>query len=347
MKGVRRDKYGLRAYVKVGGIQRERRFPFDTSAEKLKAWRDETRAALRKKKAVVQARRDTLRADATTYLDQQKHLASYKSRVCEIEAWLALYGDRRRSEIGKAQILDARTAWLEVGYAPKTVNHRVRALRHLFRELDGHSVATPCDEVKPLPTKTEPRFVSPVTIRKVADKLTDPVTRARFKILTASGVRPSQLMRAIPADVDMKRQLWVVRAGKGGKATPMILSDDLRAAWQDFIGLDAWGAFDTSDYAKALYAAGWPQSWRQGKGRRLNLLRPYQARHSVAIALLENGADWQDVADQLGHTDVRMLKKHYAGVVLSRLKATRARIAGRLGWQTGKTFGKKRRASGS
>jgi predicted polyphosphate/ATP-dependent NAD kinase len=47
MKGIRRDRYGFRAYVKVGTQQREKRFKPDTSAQTMKEWRDDTRVALR------------------------------------------------------------------------------------------------------------------------------------------------------------------------------------------------------------------------------------------------------------------------------------------------------------
>lgn len=51
MKGIRRDQYGLRAYVKVGNQQREKRFASDTSLKTIQNWRDETRVALRALKA--------------------------------------------------------------------------------------------------------------------------------------------------------------------------------------------------------------------------------------------------------------------------------------------------------
>jgi hypothetical protein len=46
-RGIRRDRYGWRAYVKVGTLQREKRYPPDTPVSTMKRWRDDTRAALR------------------------------------------------------------------------------------------------------------------------------------------------------------------------------------------------------------------------------------------------------------------------------------------------------------
>ena len=47
MKGIRRDRYGWRAYVKVGGRQREKRFPPNAIPKKMQDWRAEVRVALR------------------------------------------------------------------------------------------------------------------------------------------------------------------------------------------------------------------------------------------------------------------------------------------------------------
>ena len=44
--GIFRDAAGLAAVVKVGGRQRERRFPYGTDLRVLRDWRRRTRAAL-------------------------------------------------------------------------------------------------------------------------------------------------------------------------------------------------------------------------------------------------------------------------------------------------------------
>lgn len=49
VKGIRRDRWGYRAYVKVGTIQREKRFPSDAKPSTMQNWRAETRVALRKR----------------------------------------------------------------------------------------------------------------------------------------------------------------------------------------------------------------------------------------------------------------------------------------------------------
>jgi site-specific recombinase XerD len=323
MKGIKRDRYGFRAYVKIGTLQREKRFKPDTPIKKMQDWRDETKVALRKLPK-ASSKKDTFRADGKRYLglEEIKRLLSFKSRRCEIEAWYPHIGDLPRHAITRAHMLDTRSAWLAAGIAPKTVNHRVRALRHLYRLLDGSKAPTPADDLERLKEpEANPQFVPVTTIRRVAAKLTDPKARARFMVLTATGMRPAQLRRAVRTDVDLRKRLWKVRSAKGGNPIPMILTRDMVAAWKAFIAAEAWGAFDGSDYARALYAAGWPKH-----------IRPYNAKHTIALTLANSDAEWEDIKDFFGHTDVKTTRI-YTGMVLGRLKGTAAKLEGRLGWK--------------
>jgi hypothetical protein len=106
-KGIYRDRYGMSATVKVGtgdfARQREKRFAFDTPLKEVKAWQEAMRAELRPLANQHPVFRGTLAEDARRYLAQVKHLASYKSRVCEVRAWTALYGRLRRSQLSRAR----------------------------------------------------------------------------------------------------------------------------------------------------------------------------------------------------------------------------------------------------
>lgn len=338
MKGVKPDRYGLRVYVKVGKLQKEtREFKPGTErlAEKIKAWQDQARVELRKRAGAVTVK-GTLRADAKRYLEHMKATlakSSYASRVCEINAWLPELGDMPRHKITRDQILDVRKRWLtdeDEPRAAKTCNHRTRALKHLYRYLDGKAQPTPLDDVQKLEEPpAAPQFVDVRVIKRVAAKLSGK-TRGRFMVLASTGQRPAQLKRAQPGDVDLRRGIWMVRPAKGGNPIPVILTDDMKAAWRVFIAADAWSQkdeetgelkeWDGSDYAKELYAAGWPKH-----------IRPYNAKHTVAIALANDGAEWEDIKDWFGHTDIKTTRI-YTGQVLNRLRKTSEKLSGRIGW---------------
>lgn len=328
-KGIYRDRYGLSASVKVGvrgaARQREKRFPFDTPIGEIRTWQNSTRLELQgSQRQVGRVAPGTLEADGRRYLAQVKHLASYKSRCSEIDAWTALYGRLRRVQLTAEHVRKARATWTADGYTPKTINNRVQTLRHLFRLLDGKRASTPADDVDKLTVPDSPKvLVAAKVFRTVAANLTDLKTRARFMVIASTGVRPAELKRAESGDVDLERRVWLVRTAKGGAPRVFWLNDDMLAAWQAFVAANAWGPFDGSDYAKALYAAGWPKD-----------VRPYQARHSVALELGERGIDLGDVQGWLGHRQVTTTRKHYAPVLVSRLKQASERLEGRFGgWQ--------------
>jgi site-specific recombinase XerD len=320
-KGIYRDPYSLSAVVKVGSGDRARarwkRFPLDTDHARIKAWQDAIRAELRRALADPAPSRDTLAADVTRYLPQVAAMVSYKPRVSELKAWTALYGHLRRMALTAEHIRLARATWAADDYAPKTINNRVQALEHLFHVLDGKRAPTPVDDLDDLAVPEGVKMLVPATVfQTVATNLEDAKTRARFKVIATTGVRPSELKRAQPGDVTLSRHAWIVRTGKRGQLRALFLNGEMEAALTAFIAAEAWGDFDGSAYAKLLYAAGWPKD-----------VRPYQARHSAAMELGERGVDMTDVADFLGHRDITTTRKHYAPILASRLKRASEALA--------------------
>ncbi len=335
MIGIRRDRYGHRVYVKVRGVQREARFPPDATLTAMRDKRAELRREL-KLLAPMMVKGSVRQYAEQCYLPAKKQelvTSGYKSLRCEVEAWYPAIGALQFHQVTRARVLEQRTAWLEEGYAKKTCNHRVRALRGMFHYRFGRKAATPCDDIDKLEEPAaSPRVVSVATIQKVLARLGDPKVRARFMVLVSTGQRPAQLKRAAPDDVDLRRGVWMVRPAKRGNPIPVILTDDMRAAFRAFKAADAWGYFDGSDYAKALYAAGWPRG-----------VRPYNAKHTVAITLAEQGAEWEDIRDWFGQKDIKTTRI-YTGLVLRRTRATAARLQGRLGFARKQGQGRARTA---
>jgi integrase len=335
--GIKEDQYGIRANVKVGGRQVGKRFKRGTPLKTITDWQDRTRVALRDH--AIPVPKGQLAADTVTYLLHQKVQlvpSSYASLVCELNAWLEPFGSLTRDQITRELVLEQRRRWLTEPrggptapkgtrdaqpIAPKTCNHRLRALAGLYHFLDGSRAPTPCDDVPKLREPApNPQRVSVDLIRRVAANLQDPKTRARFMVLAATGQRPAQLMRAMPADLDFVRRFWFVRAAKGGNPIPVQLTHDMVEAFEAFAAAEAWGAFDTSDHAKRLYRAGWPRG-----------IRPYNTKHTLAITFAEDGADFNDMRDWFGHQDVKSTRI-YTGHVLARSTQMAQRLEGRIRW---------------
>lgn len=328
-RGVYEDATGLSAIACHGQQQREKRFPLGTALRKIQAWQKQTVGKLAEKAPRTTAARGTFAADAKSYLKQIQYLASWKERASELQAWLVHFGPRHRSHITPAAVRRVMSEWSRTR-RPKTINNRLQTLRNMYRVLDS-TKDSPFDDILLLGvTKTPAVAIPPPLVRVVAIRLEereragllrDSRTRARFMVIASTGRRPSEIMRAEPSDVDLERRVWTVRDGKGGFSAGLYLNRDMLAAWRLFIEAEAWGQYETSSFARVLRSAGWPAG-----------VRPYNLRHSVGIALSEQGEDLADVQHWMGHTKPETTRKHYVPVLNSRLQKASQKLDGRLGW---------------
>lgn len=180
-----------------------------------------------------------------------------------------------------------------------TIRHRCRLLADLYHTLDGKSAPTPIDEAKvPKRGKTPPQTLPADVVATVLANLAklDKPTFGRFAVAATTGQRPCQIGRARPEDVLLPMRIWLVRDAKGEPGHTVTLDDPQVAAWEAFIAANAWsheaGGFDTSRYGKLIHAAGWPKT-----------IRPYAARHSIAVDAIRRGVNLGDVQAMLGHAD--------------------------------------------
>lgn len=339
-RGVYRDQYGQAATVKVGRIQREQRFPKDEPVDRMQAWQVRTRAELtedRDETATIDEpipERGTFASDLPRRLKQIESRASYKSDRSHLSAWLPFVGPMKRTAIRPSHVRAAFSAWITDGKSPRTIRHRRRVFRELYQGLDGAHARPPLKGVKvPKPEDPHPTPVPLATIQRVAASLKKGKTgqkrhgpkrtlarvqyaepakaRARFLVRATTGQRPSQIMRATMADVDLKRRIWFVRAGKGGHAIPLPLTADMVKAWKAFAAAKAWGPFDSRSFSKTLRRHGWPKG-----------TRPYNLRHTFAIDHLLAGTSIGDLQGLLGHRQIETTRKHYAPVLLALLRKT-------------------------
>jgi len=331
-KGVYTDGNSIEIRVMVAGEPFTKRLPGDLSTEEAIIERQKLEAEAR----TIRQRpaRHTLSADIPKYLRLVKHLASFKNRRAILWHWEKLYGTVGRHRLNHQDVLAAVSQWAKSKVAPKTINHRIDVLRHLYKTLDGSKVDTPCDDVSKLPVpKTPIQRVNDATILKVdaalqerevynpkgGRKFDGAKTRARFRVLVSTGRRPSEVMRAQPTDVDLENRVWVPRDGKGGWSPGVYLNDDMLAAWRLFVESDAFGKYNTGSFAVTLRNAGWPED-----------VRPYQARHTTWITAVERGADMADVQMGAGHKHLATTRI-YTGVRESRMQRLSERLDGRFG----------------
>lgn len=325
--GIYRDTRSLRAIVAIAAGRKEKRFPLGTSLKLIQRWRNTMRVkleTLHPSKRAGAIGRGTFSADAARYL-KTLAISSWKSRRSELRAWEKRVGKVKRSGVSEDHVKAAIKAWTDAGVPPKTIVNRLRALSAMYHAIDGpHAWVPSADVPKPKVPKRTPLYVPVETLRAVelALRAGDPKTHARYMVLIATAARPVFVKRATPADVDLEHRLWNVQAAKDGDPLVIWLNDDMQAAWRQFIAANAWGPFNSTEYAKALRAAGWPPE-----------VPPYNAKHSFGQDLADLGLSRETIADWYGHTNPETTKI-YTGT--TKLRKTSEAIEGRLGWGAAK-----------
>lgn len=329
----------IRATTKVAGFQKERRFVKGTPARVIKAWKIAMTAKLQKRHPQPEhkGKSGTLAKDAERYYPLIKHLADWVSRRSEIRAWLPDLGEKHRHLITREDVQRIRGQWVQADppVAAKTINNRVTALRNLFHTLDGDDEWTPCDGLKPLtPPKVPPQIVTADVINRTLDELQRradaghmhaAADRARLMVLASTGKRPCEIERAQPADVDLRRRVWIARDAKGGFCPGVYLNDEMVLAWEAFVLAGAWGPFP-DHFPRRLRDAGWPAG-----------LRPYNLRHSTWIEASERGNDLSDIQAGAGHKLMATTRRHYVPVLSSRMQRMSESLEGRFGWSAARS----------
>ena len=320
-EGVYKDRWGLAATVKVHGVQREIRFPPDTSLKTIRARRDELRVSLR---TLPHGARHTLAHDAGRYLDQVRHTlrVSFDDRQRDVAAWLPTFGHLHTLDLpSHLARLNATLHDWRATLAASSCNHRRQALRHLVRLLYGRKAAVEFDDlIRFAPAPPQPRWVLRAHIDDVLAQLTaGSKTIARLQLMHWTGMRPSQMGRLTRADFHLDDPIPYVAVprGKGGRLAAVPLVEAALSAARAFIEADAFGPWSCPSANKAIAAA----------ARRADRapFTVYQIRHSFATWLRHAGADLADIRDLYGHTDAETTRI-YAAPTLAKHRAAIERL---------------------
>ena len=317
MKGIRRDQWGFRAYVKVGPLQREKRFKPDATTKQMQAWRDECRVALRKLHPET-APAGTLRGDVTRYLEQVRAMPTYAERSRHLDLWMVeLGGSTPRARIDAADIRTVLHRWRHSGLEPATCNKRRSALMHLWTVLDGKGERNPVRDVRKFPPpQSIPLGRDPHGLDAKLKLAPRCRSRAACRVLLWTGMRPYELQRAEPTDLDLKAHTVIVRTAKGGRVRMVPLTSQGVQAWKEFDAEDAWGKV--------------PQGSPLGrwlKKATRQALRVYDLRHSYGTALALRGTRLDVIAALMGHSTLELTKRYTLAAVTPDAASATIRLA--------------------
>ena len=202
-EGIYRDNYGISAMVKVGGRPLEQRFAADTDLNEIVAWRLRARAdMLEDVRPTVPpvARAGTIEDDVPRFLGSLPEGGRKKGFARLLAHWARTsLGTKSRAAITRLDIKEHLSTWEDTGLSVSELNHRLRAIRALYRELDGEDAPNPTTgikkrrephrEARAIPIEFVELILAHVPDRRHAKTLTADDARAITTAL-ASGTRP-------------------------------------------------------------------------------------------------------------------------------------------------------------
>lgn len=321
-RGIRSDQYGYRAYIKVGNLQREKRYPPGTKLQTIRDWRDETRLALRKALPPPNLA-GSFSAEVANYLAQVKAMPTYAERERHLDLWLAALGrDTPRSAITAADVRTVLHRWKDSGLEAATCNKRRAALMHVFSVLDGRGGRNPVRDVPKFPVSDPlPRGRDPHVLD--AKLLLAPRCRGRAccRVLLWTGMRPVELARAQPDDVDLTHKIAVVRTGKGGRTRVVPLTPQAVSAWKEFIAEDCWEHVPQAAPLNRLL-----KKWTG-----VETLRVYDLRHSYGTALARRQTRLDVIGSLMGHSTLELTKRYTLAAITPDAAAATEKLAAKAG----------------
>jgi len=191
---------------------------------------------------------------------------------------------------------------------PQSVAQRVAGLRFLFiKTLHRHFMLEHLPRPKTL--RRLPTILSQEEVGQLIDAASNLFHRAMLMTLYSTGMRRTEMCHLKVEDIDSKRNMVHIRAGKGGRDRDVPLSpkllETLREYWRWmkpktylFPGTVSGLRADVPISDKMPWHACREAAHRAGITKRV---APHTLRHSWATHLLEAGADVRTIQVLLGH----------------------------------------------
>lgn len=197
---------------------------------------------------------------------------------------------------------------MEKGISAIQQNMRINAIKFYYEKLKKGQRRYYGGISRAKEYKTLPEVLSRDEIKNILKQLTNIKHLCMISLLYSAGLRRSEVLNLIPADIDSARMLIRVM-GKGRKCRYTLLSekmlDNLRLYYKQFRpkhwlfeGEKEGEPYSASALVKVLKEA----AQKAGIRRRVNL---HMLRHSFATHLLEQGTDLRTIQELMGHESIK------------------------------------------
>jgi len=263
-------------------------------------------------------------------------MPTYAQRADHLTLWLdALGRTTLRAAITPSDIRAVLQQWATAGLAPATLNKRRSALMHVWSVLDGKGARNPVRDVPkfavpdPLPRGRDPHEVD--TLLRAAPHCR---SRAVCRLMLWTGLRPEEVRRLQPDDVDLEQGILVARTAKGGRARVVPLTSQARDAWREFLAVRAYDPEHPrvktpkrKPPGHVPHAAPLNRWLQQHTG--IPTLRVYDLRHSYGTALARRQTRLDVIGALMGHSTLELTRRYTLAAVTPDAATATHRLARR------------------
>lgn len=257
---------------------------------------------------------------------------AYRTGLQRFFAWCAAFGPV--DTFSKALVGRYRTALLDAGVSPATLNLRLAPVRRLAREMAENGMLEPSAaaaiERVPGVTRRGTRVGNWLTKEQANDLLNapDPRTlkgkrdRAILALLIGCGLRRAELLSLTVESVQLREARWVIPdlLGKGNRIRTVTVPAGVKARidlWTEAAGITAGHLFRPVTRAGAVKdgvildeKVVWRLVVRYARETELGKLAPHDLRRTCAKLCRKAGGDLEQIQLLLGHASVQTTERY-------------------------------------
>lgn len=226
-----------------------------------------------------------------------------------LKVFMSYFAKKAIEQIDNQDIIDFNNDYiLKKELSSSYQNQFINAIKLFFRTIENKLIVEEFIH-RPKREKTLPNVLSKQEVKLIINASINLKHRTMLSLLYSCGLRSGELLRLMPMHVDSKRQLLIIKNGKGKKDRVVPLSmktiEMLRAYYS--IYKPKFYLFEGQQAGNAYDARSLQQVLKQSLAK-TSIIKPvtlHWLRHSYATHLLESGTDLRYIQEILGHSSSR------------------------------------------
>jgi len=233
-------------------------------------------------------------------------VTTIKTYTGMVETFLRFVRPKEAAECSTSDIIRMVDEYmLPKGLSYSYQNQMVSALKKFFGTICKTSVE-PVDIGRPRRQHRLPNVLSKQEVKKILDSVSNEKHRVMLSIIYGCGLRRSEVLNLVPADIDKDRKLVRIRQSKGYKDRFVPLSDKLVEMINQYVlhyrpqKYLFEGQYRGSRYSETSLEKVFRAAFERAGIKKQNITL-HGLRHSYATHLLEAGTDLRYIQELLGH----------------------------------------------